>query len=165
MSVEKKALYFAYGSNMSSKWLLRSSPTAIAKATGEVKDKKLVYVAHKEQWQGATASLFPQVGETVSGTVWELPEKDLIALGAVETETYIKQHSTVHTKDGPMLCAYFFRRNTSESDIGLPSPQYVQVIIEGAVEQALPEAYIAKLRATANNGNKTITDTMTAAMR
>ena len=57
----------------------------------------------------------------------------------------------VHTKDGQMIrcrCYNLLKRGYKDKR---PSPQYLDVIVRGAVQHDLPEYYVEKLRAIKHN--------------
>lgn len=46
-----------------------------------------------------------------------------------------------------------------------PSPQYLQVILEGAIEHMIDDEYIDQLRGVKTNGNTVITEGMRKALK
>ena len=60
---------------------------------------------------------------------------------------------SVHTVSGECISCYLYQATDQSDDLeGLPSPQYLQVIITGAEEVGLPEEYQAQLKQLPHNG-------------
>ena len=59
----------------------------------------------------------------------------------------------VHSTSGERIKCYLYQPTDRSSELeGLPSPQYLQVIINGAEEVGLPEEYQKQLQQLPHNG-------------
>ena len=164
------AHYFSYASNMSSKRLLQSCPTAKCKGAAKLKDHKFLFMGHKDEWLGAVANAVRSQGEFILGVVWEISKDDMQKLSGTESKPgdrceHITEVCNVITEQSENLTCTYFRRDLDTSKVDLPSPQYLQLIIEGAIEHKLDKQYIDKLRQLPTNKNSVLTYGMRNALR
>lgn len=160
-------LYFAYLSNMSPKRMLQSCPNAKMKCVGKVQNHKLVFIGYKEEWKGACGNLVSAQGRDVWGVIWEVNQSDMPGLQGTEKGGNIEftvPMFDIISQDGEVLKCLLFKRESCDADIGLPSPQYLQVGIEGAVKNKLPQEYIDFLKSVPTNDNTVYTDGMKNAL-
>jgi gamma-glutamylcyclotransferase (GGCT)/AIG2-like uncharacterized protein YtfP len=105
-------------------------------------------------WDGALPTVIPQVGSTVWGAVFSVPDKEFAALDAVESdESRVastveamdrngKRHQvTIHLYDG---------NGNGRHD---PSTGYLEVMLEGSRHWSLPAGWIAGLEEYLQNGH------------
>ena len=60
---------------------------------------------------------------------------------------------SVYTASGECISCYLYQAVDQSDDLeGLPSPQYLNVIITGAEEVGLPEDYLSHLKQLPHNG-------------
>lgn len=62
------------------------------------------------------------------------------------------------TKDGQELQCLSYRIVCKDTEDHRPSPQYLEVIVQGAIQNKLPDEYIQKLKQIEHNGNTEIID-------
>jgi gamma-glutamylcyclotransferase (GGCT)/AIG2-like uncharacterized protein YtfP len=119
---------------------------ASAKINGELQGYSLVFNQPGiPLFEPAFANIRPQRGESVHGVLWEITREDLGRLDLQEGggNAYDRLVVQVDTDEGPVEArTYVATRNVS----GIrPSRRYLDVLLEGAREAALPGAYIDKL--------------------
>ena len=147
--------YFAFGSNLKQRRLQLGSPRAQLSSRATLHDYQLVFQGKSQFWHGATASIQPRVGSIVHGALWKLHPEELGNLDhqeGVHLGLYRRIALNVITPDGKNVQCISYQRTESQHD--RPSPQYLQVIVEGACELGLPNDYIEQLRAIKHNGSK-----------
>ncbi|WP_336086076.1 gamma-glutamylcyclotransferase family protein [Nocardia sp. SSK8] len=142
-------LYFAYGSNMSAAQMQRRCPSASLRGTGTLERFRLAFNRTGSYRPGAVASVepSPEPSSQVIGLVWEISDSDLREMDAIEDpEAYLRIAVPVHTEQhGTEYCwAYISYPDNRGS---APDQEYVQILIDGAVEAQLPGDYISELRA------------------
>lgn len=147
--------YFAYGSNMQratfrGRRAVRPLSAVAARVAGWelVFDKPSILPVRQSY-----ANLVPAPGATVYGVLYELTEDDYAHVElteAVPLGNYRRVDVEAHALAGaPAPCgAYTLASDRRDPSRG-PSPRYLGLIIEGAVENGLPTEWIAWLRSVA----------------
>ncbi|XP_046585205.1 LOW QUALITY PROTEIN: gamma-glutamylcyclotransferase-like [Haliotis rubra] len=170
-------LYFAYGSNLLAKRLLLKNPTAQFLHTARLDDYRLTFdsprATHTMPWAGAPATIRRCPGSCVWGVIWQLDMADSDNLDSMnhngcdlpseldmadsdnldmQEVFYQRRTVTVTTPDGTTYTCRTYELD-GEFDIShTPSPQYKDVIVRGAKQSGLPQAYISQLEAIEDNG-------------
>ena len=146
-------LYFAYGSNMSRQQMRARCPDHECLGIAVLKDYALCFPRHSPIRNCGVAGLAESPGAEVWGVVYRLHDGDLAALDKREGYAPAKPHhvnrynrQTVRVQiDGrDVECLTYFAR--PEPGEHMPSADYLAVMIEGAAENGLPEAYVSALR-------------------
>ncbi len=135
-------IYFAYGSNMSSAQLCGRGLSPTVRGIGWLAGKALV--CNKRSVDGSgKANLIDSSTDVVWGVLYELAEADLARLDSFEGG-YERQVLPVQLADGTTIQAvtYVSRKLTSEA---VPYDWYKALLVAGAREHGLPDAYIAFL--------------------
>ena len=146
--------YFAYGSNMSLAQMQARCPESVAIGTGWLAEHALVFPRYSTRRQSGAASIAPQPGATVWGVIYETTEADLARLDVFEgyradrpeaENNYNRAMVSVARENmDPLACVTYIAR--PEAEHVQPSLDYLQTILTGAIENALPEAYVQALR-------------------
>ncbi|OPL21156.1 hypothetical protein AM593_09959, partial [Mytilus galloprovincialis] len=104
------------------------------------------------RWNGAAATIAPAKGSSVWGTVWELGVEDIPSLDRQEG-IYKALNVDVISEDRSLTCrTYLLEPTTVPSDWDMrPSPQYMDIIIKGAIQSKLPDEYIDQLKNVEHN--------------
>ncbi|XP_077272846.1 gamma-glutamylcyclotransferase [Temnothorax americanus] len=159
-------LYFAYGSNLFSKRIRLSNPTAVMKNIGYIKNFRLDFHRYSKRWQGASATIVETENSVVWGVVWELNKCNLATLDnqeGVRDDIYHPMTVNVETPDGTTLtCRVYQQCNNPKEHIKpenypmdrRPSPLYLNMILKGAEENHLPTDYVKFLKTIPHNGYK-----------
>ncbi len=130
----KKRYYIAYGSNLNIRQMAVGCPGARAIGTSEVKDYELLFKGSKT---GSYLTIEPRAGASVPVAVWEVTERDEMALDHFEgcPNFYYKAEMVLpikNLKTGKVrrrrVFAYIMHEDRS---LGLPSASYVAVCREG----------------------------------
>jgi gamma-glutamylcyclotransferase (GGCT)/AIG2-like uncharacterized protein YtfP len=133
-------LYFAYGSNMSRGPMSERCPTAREAGRAILSGYRFVIMAN------GYASVVPCAGEEVHGILWSVGPSDLAALDDYEDVAgglYSKAMLPI-LQDGKTAEALVYLG--SEIREGLPSADYIALVVDAARDCGLPEDYIARLR-------------------
>ena len=146
--------YFAYGSNMSLAQMRTRCPESAAIGTGWLADHALVFPRYSTRRQSGAAGIAPRPGATVWGVIYATTEADLARLDVFEgfradrpaaENNYNRAMVLVARQNRePLACVTYIAR--PEAEHVPPSLDYLQTILTGAIENALPEAYVQALR-------------------
>ncbi|XP_061198212.1 gamma-glutamylcyclotransferase-like [Saccostrea echinata] len=152
-------LYFAYGSNLLRQRLTLQNPSAVFKGVGHLKNFRLDFKSPSDpkisRWRGAAATIEPHPEGTVWGVIWRLDAKDKASLDrqegiydAINVEVITPDNKTYsNCRTYVMQKAYITDRYDNR-----PSPHYKDVLVRGAQQNNIPQAYIEFLQNLDDNG-------------
>jgi gamma-glutamylcyclotransferase (GGCT)/AIG2-like uncharacterized protein YtfP len=127
-------LVFAYGSNTSTRQMRRRCPSARFAGVRRLTGYHLGFVGRSAGWGGAVATILPRKRGVVWGVVWRVSERDLRALDRYEGEGYAYLRiGAIEREDRRVLELYIH----SDTTVGLPSPAYLDTILEGFKEHGI----------------------------
>lgn len=143
-------LYFAYGSNMSLQRLRQRVPSArkVAVATLGLHELKFHKKGSRDGSGKCDIALTGLPTDQVFGVVYEMDGGEKSALDAAEGlhRGYETKEVDLLTLDGRMLQAFTYY-GTDLDDSLRPFQWYKAHVLQGALENGLPESYTAKIRA------------------
>ncbi len=130
----EKRYYIAYGSNLNIRQMRMRCPGARVIGTSEVKDYELLFKGSKT---GSYLTIEPKAGASVPVAVWEVTERDEMALDHYEgfPDFYYKAEMVLPIKG--IKTGKIRRRRVfvyimhEERSLGLPSANYMAVCREG----------------------------------
>ena len=142
---------FAYGSDMNPAqiWERCSRPVLVGVAC--LPDHELGFFSHSDTWDGAVETAVPMAGRELWGVVYELTFSDAQRLDVWHDArldgagTCFHYPARVKVTAGERRTVLLYKKDI----LGLrrqPSREYLDFIIQGAVERGLPADYINKLR-------------------
>jgi gamma-glutamylcyclotransferase (GGCT)/AIG2-like uncharacterized protein YtfP len=140
--------YFAYGSNMLTRRLAARTPSATVVTTGYVDGYRLAF--DKVSTDGSGKCDIERTGNSsdrVYGVLFSIAESEADALDDAEGlgHGYRKGEVQVVTPHGTsQALAYFATRKDTRL---IPYHWYKDLVVQGAIEHALPISHIEKLRA------------------
>lgn len=149
--------YFAFGSNLLQKRIHILNPSAVFRTTARLDGYRLEfdnYIPGKA-WHGASATITKAQGEHVWGVIWTLDESHRATLDSqegVDEGIYEAFSVDVTSPKGEVIGCRTYSLLKRGSQDRRPSPQYLDVIIRGAIEHNLPSEYIDKLKRIEHNG-------------
>ncbi len=151
MAAVKSWFYFAYGFNLNLTEMRKKCPEAKVVGIGYVKGYRLAFFEHAVVWDSAMETLFPDPAAEVWGVLYELDQFEWETLDCFEdarmdgTGAYFHYPVTVTGVSHKLTTANVYLKARWGAD-GLPSTEYMQVILAGARQQGLPEEYIKQLQ-------------------
>uniref|UniRef100_A0AAV2MGQ0 Gamma-glutamylcyclotransferase n=1 Tax=Knipowitschia caucasica TaxID=637954 RepID=A0AAV2MGQ0_KNICA len=155
METSSTFLYFAYGSNLLKERLQLKNPSAAVHCVARLQDYRLVFGNHRgmasERWHGGVATIERSPGEEVWGVVWRMSLNDLDSLDMQENVTlgaYSPVELVVRSRGAKLSCRTYIMNSCVYAP---PSPQYLKVMVMGALQNGLPAEYQAKLRLIKTN--------------
>ena len=151
-------LYFAFGSNLSSWRIKINVPSAKLLGVARLSDYALQFKSISGQpfaslWKGGTATIAPKDSASVWGAVWSMDKEHMSALDRQEHCYNAMEVAVVNAVGETLHCRTYMQSNNTPFDpaVDLPSPQYLQCIVDGAKECNLPASYIAELEKIQHN--------------
>jgi len=140
--------YFAYGSNMLRERLVARVSTAQAVAVGVVRDFRLDFakVSNDESGKG---DIVASPGGEVWGVLYEFDADQKADLDRHEGPHYQAREVVVSTPDGDQTAWAYMAEPHRRDPSKVPYDWYLALIVAGARQGGLPEAYIQAVETTA----------------
>lgn len=124
----KNKLYVAYGSNLNLPQMAQRCPTAKVIGTSEVKNYALLFRGHVGN---AVATIEPKEGVSVPVMLWEITQKDELALDRYEGYPSFYDKEIIDLElDGQTVSAMVYVM-TPGHRLGYPSDYYYKTIADG----------------------------------
>ena len=141
-------LYFAYGSNMATRTMRTLGDDWELVSRARLDDYRLAFTRPSQRWGGGAADVISSPGQTVWGVLYRVGPISLAALDEKEGlgVAYRRIDCQVRSADGTIHVAMTYTVIDKADPELCPAPRYTAVILEGAVEHALPQLYIQWLR-------------------
>jgi gamma-glutamylcyclotransferase (GGCT)/AIG2-like uncharacterized protein YtfP len=142
-------VYFAYASNMNHAQMKERCPGARFLKPVVLEGYRFVYDGYTVSRQGSTANIVKSETESVRGGLFEITEKDHLALDTYEgyPKAYDRKDVEVKDAEGNVFRAMTYFR--TGRGLAKPHPDYEKVVLEGARDCRLPDVYVDKyLRVT-----------------
>ena len=135
-------LYFAYAANMNHAQMKERCPGGRFLKPVVLEKHRFVYDGYSVTRQGATANIVKSATDRVRGALFEITEKDRLALDSHEgyPKEYDRKVFEVKDADGNAYAAMAYFRPARA--LGKPHPDYERTILDGARDCKLPEDYI-----------------------
>jgi len=135
-------LYFAYGSNLSSRRLAERIPSAEPQGPARLPGYRLVFNKRSADGSGK-ANLVPSPSEETWGALWSISRGAWPALDGFEPG-YVRTPCSVLDASGQARAASVYLW-PGEGPEEAPYDWYLDYLIEGARENALPPEYVRRL--------------------
>ncbi len=149
-TIQESWYYFAYGLNMNAAEMQRKCPRAKIVGIACLHDYRLAFYEHSVVWDSAMETVVPDPGSVVWGVLYELNAGQWEELDNAEdarmdgSGAYFHYPVTVEiTGQGPQEATVYLKARWGSS--GWPSTEYMDAVIQGAMDQGLPESYIRQL--------------------
>jgi hypothetical protein len=136
-----EVLYFAYGSNMSTSRLVKRTGSIVERGIGRLEGRRLLFNKAGDGGAGK-ANISRRKGSEVWGVLFGMTRAQFKTLAGYEAG-YVPQTVTVNVGNKPVEAQTFVAQKRTP---GLkPRRTYVELLVVGAREHDLPEAYAKKL--------------------
>ena len=140
--------YFAYGSNMLRERLVARVSTAQGVAVGVVRDYRFDFAKVSVDGSGK-GDMVASPGDEVWGVLYEFDADQKAALDEHEGRHYRAREVVVSTPSGDETAWAYIAEPHRRDPSKVPYDWYLALIIAGARQGGLPEAYIQAVEATA----------------
>jgi len=141
-------LHFAYGSNLSSKFLRQHCPTSSFMMRAELPNFRIAFPFFSQKRQGGISSIIPAPGELVKGVLYELSKSEMEELDVVESVPqgfYARETYLVLGEDRRWKAADLYRCAKPAGPY-VPARSYVELMLQGAEEHQLDQEYVRELK-------------------
>ena len=143
--------YFAYGSNLSLEKMNEKCTKPRVLSIARLAGHRIEFYEHSVIWDGAVETLVPDAKSEVWGVLYELAVYAWDQLDNCEdvrldgTGEYFHYPVQVFDEEKTVVYADVYKK-ARLGEAKLPSTEYLDIIIQGAKEQGLPEDYIEILQ-------------------
>ena len=139
-------LYFAYTARIEPSTMADVAPGATFEFIAHLLDWGLEFPISGNGWSGGLPSVEPAHGDTVWGVVYSVPDAELAALDAVESEE-LRQRDTLEVIDrvGRRHQVIAHRSTSNGAPPLRPAADYVSLMLEGSRHWELPAGWIMRL--------------------
>ncbi|HEU0023830.1 MAG TPA: gamma-glutamylcyclotransferase family protein [Thermoleophilaceae bacterium] len=136
-------LLFSYGSNLASEEV---SEGARFLGPALLRDHRLALTRRSIRWGGGVVDVVEAAGECVWGAVYEAPETALVELDRKEGAGFAYRRRAVEVSvEGELRSAVAYEVIHKEPDAPPATPEYAALVLRGARERGLPEAWLGEL--------------------
>ena len=140
--------HFAYGSNLSYRFLKQYCPSARFVMRAFLPNYRVEFRFFSKRRQGGISSIVFCPGNLVRGVIYEVPLEEMLRLDEVESVPqglYTRETFLVLGEDGAFHEGDLYRVVEPEGPL-VPARSYVELMLEGAEEHGLDPAYVEELR-------------------
>ena len=96
---------------------------------------------------GGVANIRPELGQTLWGVLYWLPQSEMERLNKLESDFGYQVHfESVHVQHLGDFHAFYYMAGSNLTDELRPTPAYQSYVIDGALEHSLPKSYIEALQ-------------------
>jgi gamma-glutamylcyclotransferase (GGCT)/AIG2-like uncharacterized protein YtfP len=137
--------YFAYGSNMDPRQMVRRCPGAVPLGKARLADHRLTFTYDSAMWGGGVGHVEHAPGAETWGVLWDLTDEHVAALDdyeGIDAGIYRRETVTVE-HDGDAVEALIYVSN--DGRFKRPSPKYIRALVHGARAHGIDEAYVATI--------------------
>ena len=139
-------LYFAYGSNMQKDQMLRRCPRAEFVGSGRISGFSISFAQPAKHRPGGVACVLEDISAETWGVIWRLPQMDLHGLDEFEDRsTYDRITVPALMADSSSVICEIYVAKEPQRGL-LPQESYLALLLQGALEAALPSDYVRILR-------------------
>jgi gamma-glutamylcyclotransferase len=135
-------LYFAYGSNLSTRRLIGRVGNVHAKSVACLSDHRIAFNKPSRDGSGK-ANVVESAGASTWGMVFELKAQSWDVLDRFEPG-YARQLHAVRSREGASIEAQLYVHTPGGPDL-TPFDWYLEAILAGAREHRLPSDYVSRL--------------------
>jgi hypothetical protein len=146
-----KDLYFAYGSNMNLAQINSRCSRPVVISTACLKNHRLVFCGHSDVWDGGIETVEPASDEDVWGVLFSLSNMNWERLDLWQDARmdgggqYFHIPAVVTDREGHEHYVRLYKKDVQKEPTN-PSHEYLDFIVQGAVENGLPRSYIDALK-------------------
>jgi gamma-glutamylcyclotransferase (GGCT)/AIG2-like uncharacterized protein YtfP len=140
-----RTLYFAYGSNLDLRRFRRRCPGATVVGRAQLPDHALGFTRYSRVEKGGVADIVPQLGATVWGALYEIDEACFRTLDEYEGAPREYRRESVFVIDDAGHDREAIAYVANKTGEFAPSRAYLEQIVRGARDHALPDEYVEAL--------------------
>jgi gamma-glutamylcyclotransferase (GGCT)/AIG2-like uncharacterized protein YtfP len=137
-------LYYAYGSNLSTKYVRVYCPSAKFVMRADLPNYHIEFRRYSTNLKGGISTIIEAPGEMVHGVIYEVSPEEIFNLDVLEKVPegiYKREGFQVFGEDGKWYKADLFRVSKPEGPF-TPSKKYVSYMLEGMKEHKIEQIYV-----------------------
>ncbi len=148
---QSERYYFAYGSNMNAEQMQSRGARPLSVVVAKLPDHAIAFHGYSKTWDGAVETVVSAPGHEVWGVIYKLTFSDANSLDSWQdvrldgTGAYFLFPTSVIDTEGRAQSVLLYKKDVLEAP-QKPSREYLDFIIQGALERGLPSSYIEELR-------------------
>jgi gamma-glutamylcyclotransferase (GGCT)/AIG2-like uncharacterized protein YtfP len=132
-------LYFAYGSNMAS---AQVGPDARFAGPARIEGYRLALTRRSIRWQAGVLDIVPAAGSEVWGALYDMSEDELERIDAKEGAGFAYRRIEVRVGSTTAIAYEVIDKEPEEVPC---APEYRELVLAGARERGLPDAWVREL--------------------
>jgi hypothetical protein len=142
--------YFAYGSDMNNEQMLARGAKPKVVGAAKLPDHQLAFFDYSAVWDGAEETVVPAPGHDVWGVVYELSPYDRERRDVAQdarldgSGAYFHSPAKVTDLEGKVYNVLLYKKD-KQGIPEKPSQEYLNFIVQGAVDHQLPSGYVKEL--------------------
>ena len=139
-------LYFAYGSNLSTKYVWQYTPSAVFVRRALLPNFHIEFRRYSDNLKGGISTIIEAPGEMIHGVIYEVNPNEIAALDILEKVplgVYKREGFKVLGEDGKWYTADLYRVVKPEGPY-TPAKKYVSWMIDGMKEHRIDPSYAKK---------------------
>lgn len=143
-----KEFYFAYGSNLFEPRLKARCDSSEFVGRGVLDGYRFCYPLFSERTGGGVAGIEPDANSCVEGVIYQITPRELLDLDRIERthlQAYFRRRVTIRTDNNATMKVWTYVSNNS-GKLYPPTDEYRDLILQGAENHQLSEAYQKFLR-------------------
>jgi gamma-glutamylcyclotransferase (GGCT)/AIG2-like uncharacterized protein YtfP len=138
-------LYFAYGSNLDERQMLRRCERVQIDSIGVLRNHRLVFAGWSSGWDSPVATVVPHKGTDVPGVLYQIDRRSLLALDRCEGHPYVyrRRDVLIHIDSLRACRAHVYFLNLS-LPAASPRPRYFLTILRAYREWGFDETPLVR---------------------
>jgi gamma-glutamylcyclotransferase len=148
---QSERYYFAYGSNMNKEQLRSRGARPLSVAVASLPDHRIAFHGYSKTWDGGLETVASAPGREVWGVIYTLTLSDADRLDTWQdvrldgTGAYFLFPTRVTATEGKTHPVLMYKKDILGAP-QRPSREYLDFIVQGALEHGLPPSYVEGLR-------------------
>lgn len=130
--LQGRQLYFAYGSNLSSRQMLRRCPSARSVGRGYLDRWRIAFDGYSASWGGAVADVVRDDKSWVEGVLYEMSARDVLKLDTYEgcPTSYVRRRLHVTLASGKQRAAFVYVQSGFPRRVTRVSDKYFKAVYD-----------------------------------
>ncbi len=148
---ESERYYFAYGSNMNQEQMSSLGVRPLSVAAAKLPEHRIAFHGYSKTWDGAEETVVSAPGRDVWGVIYKLTLLDADTLDRRQdvrldgTGAYFLFPTAVFDMEGKKHSVLIYKKDVLGAP-EKPSREYLDFIVQGALQRGLPSSYVEELR-------------------
>jgi gamma-glutamylcyclotransferase len=148
---QNERYYFAYGSNMNEEQMRSLGVRPLSIAVAKLPEHRISFHGYSRTWDGAEETVVAAPGRDVWGVIYKLRRSDGNTLDSDKdvrldgTGAHFLFPTTVLDTGGKKHLVLLYKKDILGAP-EKPSREYLDFIVQGALQRGLPSSYIEELR-------------------